>query len=144
MTEPYAGKNFVPDEMAVDPVRVYMRDLDSTISVADEEETACWVGENHMYRNYTQYGWSRQLDTTTVEAKTAIWQLQIPMSVTPENVFYEEDIDHYPFANNGPTDEPFQYSITHQLHVATPMIYGPTPVEELASIETEDVFEDAE
>ena len=61
---------------------------------------------------------------------------------TPESVIYPDDLAHYPFADQ--LAEVCTYTISSVATVRTPMIFGPTPVEELAQIETDDIFEDAE
>ncbi len=141
LSAPWGARNYVADEMAVDPVPVTIRELDSECSQVDEDTIALYVGNNHLLKTYVNYGFSRNLDTSTVAAKTAIWQLEVPMSVTPQSVLYPDDLDHYPFADQ--TAEVCSYTCSSMALVNTPIIFGPTPVEELAAIETEDVFEDA-
>lgn len=141
LAEPWGAQNFVSDEMARDPEKVTMRQLDSEVLQADETTTALYIGHNHLKKAYISYGFNRHLDKTTVAAKTALWQLEVPMSVTPESVLYPDDLAHYPFADQ--TAEICTYTVTSQATVATPMIFGPTPVEELAQIETDNVFDDA-
>lgn len=138
----WGKRNYVADELAIDPVPVTVRELNSDCDQADEETVALYVGNNHLQKMYVNYGFNRHLDPTTVENKTALWQLEVPMSVTPESVLYPEDLDHYPFADQ--EAEICTYTINSYARVDTPLIFGPTPVEELAAIETEDVFEDAE
>lgn len=132
--------NFVADEMAIDPVPVTMRELNADVASADEETIALYTGLNELYRNYINYGFNRHLDPTTVENKTAIWQLEVPLSVTPETVIYPASLDHYPFQDQ--LAEVCTYTVSSAALVNTPIIFGPTPVEELAEIETANVFED--
>lgn len=138
----WGARNYVADEMAIDPVPVTIRELYADCDQSDENTVALYVGNNHLQRNYVNYGFNRHLDPTTVEAKTALWQIKIPMSVTPDSVIYPDDLDHYPFADN--LAEVCQYNIQSNARIATPVIFGPTPVEELAQIETADIFQDAE
>ncbi|MBY5970812.1 hypothetical protein KUV28_00570 [Ferrimonas balearica] len=134
--------NFVADEMALDPVPVTVRELDSDCASGDESNVALYVGHNGLKRTYVHYGLGRQLDPTTVENKTAVWQLEVPMSVTPESVLYPEDLEHYPFADQ--LAEVCTYVVNSTATVQTPTIFGPTPVEEMALLEEENVFGDNE
>lgn len=142
LSAPWQGRNFLADETAVDPVPVRVRELDCECDVSDEGTIAMYVGPNHIYRRYSNYGFNRQVDPTTVESKTAIWSLTIPNSVTPETVIYPPDIDHYPFSDQ--LAEVVQYTISAKASIVTPLIFGPTPVEELAIIDTEDLFEEGD
>lgn len=141
LAETWSARNYVADEMAIDPVPVRMHQIDSNIAVEDRDNIAFYTGNNELLRNYVNYGFAGNLDETTVENKTAVWQLDIPLSVTPETVLYPADLDHYPFADN--LADVCTYTIQTSMRINTPIIFGPTPVEELAAIETEDVFEDA-
>lgn len=140
-SEVWASRNFVADETAIDPVPVTVRDLYSDCLVGEENNVACYVGNNHLYKNYVAYGFNRHLNPSDVENKTAIWQYEIPMSVTPDSVIYPADITHYPFDDQAA--EVCTYGFQMVANVKTPMVFGPLPVEELAVIETADIFEDA-
>lgn len=142
LSDKWTAQNFVSDELARDPEPISIRWLDSDCDTADEDTRALYVGHNGLKRAYISYGFNRHLDATTVENKTAIWQLEVPMSVTPESVLYPETLPHYPFADQ--LAEVCTYQIASMATVSTPMIFGPTPVEELAQIETDDLFEDAQ
>lgn len=142
LSDAWSAINYVSDELARDPVPVTIRELDGDCEEADENTRAMYVGHNGLKKAYINYGFNRHLDLTTVEAKTAIWQLEVPMSVTPESVIYPDDIEHYPFADQ--LAEVCTYTCGSQAIVTTPLIFGPTPVEELAVIETDDIFEDAD
>lgn len=137
----WGARNYIADELAIDPVPVTIRDLHADCETADEETVALYVGNNHLQRNYVNYGFNRHLDASTVEAKTAIWQLEVPMSVTPQSVIYPQELEHYPFADQ--EAEVCTYTVQSNARIDTPVIFGPTPVEELATIETADIFEDA-
>lgn len=130
--------NFVADELALDPVPVTVRELDADCDAVDEATVAFYTGLNALRQTYIHYGLGRQLDPQDIENKTAVWQLEIPMSVTPENILYPADLDHYPFADQ--LAEVCTYTISSNLVLQTPMIFGPTPVEELAIIGDQNIF----
>lgn len=131
--------NFVADEMAIDPVPMTLRELDSDIASADESTIALYIGKNAEKQAYISYGLNRVVDPDTVENKTRIWQLEVPLSVTPDNILYPAVLETYPFAMNGPDDEQVSYTISSQCVLQTPMIFGPTPVEELPEL-VDDIF----
>lgn len=138
LSDVWGADNFVADEMALDPVPVTIRDLYSDCASGDEPTVALYVGHNGLKRTYVHYGLSRALNPLDVANKTAVWQLEVPMSVTPSSVIYPWNINQYPFANQ--TGDVCTYTIASNLVVSTPIIFGPTPVEELAILETENVF----
>ena len=140
LSEAWGATNYIADEMAIDPVPVTMRELNADIDLADETNVALYVGNNGLKRTYINYGFNRHVDPTTVASKTAIWQLEVPMSVTPESVIYPDELDHYPFQDQ--LGEVCTYTVRSVTSVNTPIIFGPTPVEELAQIETDDVFDE--
>lgn len=140
LAEEWGAINYVSDELARDPVPVTIRQLYSDCLPADEGTRAMYVGHNHLKKSYISYGFNRHLDPNTVANKTAIWQLEVPMSVTPETVLYPETLSHYPFADQ--LAEVCTYTISSVQTVKTPLVFGPTPVEELAQIETDNLFED--
>jgi hypothetical protein len=140
LSDNWGARNYVADELAIDPVPVTARDLYADCLPADENNVMLYVGNNHLQKNYVNYGFTRNTDVLTVENKTAVWQIKVPMSVTPESVIYPENLDHYPFADQ--TAEVVSYNISSVARINTPVIFGPTPVEELAAIETENLFND--
>jgi hypothetical protein len=140
-SDTWAARNYAADELALDPVKVTVRDLYSDCDTADEETVTCYIGNNRLEKAYVHYGFNRHLDPLDVENKTAIWQLEVPMSVTPDSVIYPETLDHYPF--NDQNAEVCTYAYQCTATVQTPRIFGPVPVEELAAIETADVFNEA-
>lgn len=142
LSDVWGAENFVAEELALDPVPVTIRELDSECLVGQEATVALYVGHNGLKRTYVNYGLCRQLDPDTIENKTALWQLEIPMSVTPDNILYPADLNHYPFADQ--LAEVCTYTITSNAVIQTPIIFGPTPVEELAIIGDEDIFETEE
>ena len=141
LSQEWGAINYVADELAIDPVPVTIRELYADCAQADEETIALYVGNNHLKKTYVNYGFNRHLDINDVAEKTALWQLEVPMSVTPETVIYPETLSHYPFVDQ--TAEVCTYTVSSNARINTPTIFGPTPVEELAQIETDDIFEDA-
>lgn len=131
--------NFVADEMAYDPVPVTFRDLDANCAAGQESTVAFYTGLNSLKALYVQYGLNRQLDPNTVANKTAVWQLEVPLSVTPSSVLYPETLAHYPFADQ--LAEVCTYVVSSTAVLPTPMIVGPTPVETLDVINSADIFE---
>lgn len=139
LSDVWAADNFVADELALDPVPVTGRELDSGIAQALETTVMLYTGHNALKQYYSHYGFTRNLNQTTVAAKTAIWQLQVPLSVTPSSVLYPETLSHYPFADQNA--EVCTYTVSSMATFETPMIFGPTPVENIATITTENLFE---
>lgn len=131
--------NFVADEMALDPVPVTFRDLDANVAVGSEATVAFYTGKNSLKSLYVRYGLNRLLNPTTVANKSAVWQLDVPLSVTPSTVLYPETLSHYPFADQ--LAEVVTYVIASNVTLPTPMIVGPSPVETLEVINTNDIFE---
>jgi hypothetical protein len=140
LSDVWGVDNFVADELALDPVPVTIRELDSDCTAGQESTVALYTGLNSLKALYVHYGLNRHLNPTTVANKTAIWQLEVPMSVTPDSVLYPETLAHYPFADQAA--EVCTYVVTSQTILQTPMIIGPTPVETLAIINSENIFED--
>lgn len=141
LTEPWEIDNLAAQELAVHPVSVPMRDLDSNVAQVDEETVAFWVGPQHFRRRYENYGFNRGVDTETVDHKSAMWRYALPLSVSPESVIYPTDLDHYPFSLNAPTDDAVSYSIMSAATIASPTILGPSPVEDLSVLDDENVFD---
>lgn len=139
LSDVWAADNFVADELALDPVAVTGRDLDSGIAQALESTVMLYTGHNALKQAYMHYGFTRNTNLTTVAAKTAIWQLQVPLSVTPSSVLYPDTLSHYPFADQNA--EVCTYTIASMATIETPMIFGPTPVENIAQINTSDLFD---
>lgn len=130
--------NFVADELALDPVPVTIRELDADCTSAQESTVALYTGHNQLKATYVDYGLNRHLNPSTVQNKTALWQIKVPMSVTPDSILYPDTLDHYPFADQ--LAEVCTYTVASQAVVQTPMHIGPTPVETLAVINTETLF----
>jgi len=138
LSDVWGVDNFVAAELALDPVAVTYRELDSDCLSTQESTISMYTGYNALKALYVHYGLNRHLDKTTVANKTAIWQLEVPMSVTPSSVLYPETLSHYPFADQNA--EVCTYVISSQAVLPTPMIMGPTPVEALAIIDSATLF----
>ncbi|MDR7126627.1 hypothetical protein [Pseudotabrizicola sp. 4114] len=138
LAEAWGADNFVADELALDPVPVTIRDLNSDCTSAQESTVTMFTGLNALKSTYVHYGLSRQLNPTTIANKTALWQLNIPLSVTPNTILYPDTLDHYPFADQ--LAEVCTYTISSNLTLRTPLIFGPTPVETLAILDGADIF----
>jgi len=138
-TQDWRAPNFVLDEQKLDPVPVDVRDMhsdvDDIVPMPDEQAPLFYVGNNHLHRTYVDYGFGREVDPMTVENRTAIWQVQVPLSVTPENVFYPDGIDQYPWALQNPDDDICTYHVRSVAVLDSPLILGPSPVEEIATVE---------
>lgn len=140
LSDVWGVDNFVADELALDPVPVTMRELDSDVAAGSEATVSCYTGLNQVKATYVSYGLNRHLNPTTIENKTALWQLKVPLSVTPSTILYPDDLDHYPFGSSA--GEVCTYTVTSNVVLQTPMIIGPTPVETLAVIDTADIFDE--
>jgi hypothetical protein len=140
LSDNWGAVNYAADELRLDPVPITIRDLNADCLAVDEDTVVAYIGNRHLEANYINYGFARNLDPTTVENKTALWQLDIPMSVTPSSIIYPENLDHYPFIDN--TAEICTYTCASRCEINTPLIFGPVPVEELSIIETANVFQD--
>lgn len=139
LSDVWAADNFVADELMLDAVPVTGRDLDSGISSLLESTVMLYTGHNALKQAYMHYGFTRNTNLTTVANKTAVWQLAVPLSVTPSSVLYPDTLSHYPFADQ--SAEVCTYTIASMATIETPMIFGPTPVENIAQINTSDLFD---
>lgn len=139
-SEPWKAENYAADQLKLDPVPVTIRDLFSDhLTIGTETAIMMYTGYNALKQTYVDYGFNRWVDKATVENRTAVWQLEIPLSVTPESILYPEELDHFPFADN--TAEVCTYVIKSMAVFNTPMFFGPTPVEEMDIITDEGIFE---
>lgn len=141
-SHPIRVDNVVAQELAIHPVPVHMRDLDTDVAPENEMDVAFWCGPEHFRSQYTQFGYNRGVDPETVNHKTSVWRYELPLSVSPETVIYPEYLDHYPFGLNGPDDAAFSYVCISDANVASPTVLGPDPVENIPLLDTVDVFED--
>lgn len=138
LSRPWTAINQVADELQLDPQPVMMREINAGVPTGSETAIAFYTGHNELKKAYVNYGFNRHLDPTTVDAKTAIWQLDIPASVTPESVIYPEELSHYPFLDQ--LAEVCTYAIRSEAVIKTPTFFGPSPVETVSVIDSEDLF----
>ena len=134
LSKPWAIRNNVDDETKLDPVPVTMREVDAEVLTANETTVAFYTGLHELERNYQNYGMTRNTNPVDLEDKTAIWQVKIPASVTPENVVYPV-IDQYPFIDQNA--EICRFRMQWQAALVTNTQFGPTPVEEVDIVESE-------
>lgn len=139
LSDNWGAINQVAEELKFDPVPVTIRDVSADATVANEQTVAFYTGHNELKKFYVNYGFNRQVDPDTVASKTAVWQLDIPASVTPENIVYPETISQYPFLDQNA--EIATYTIMSEAVVRTPMYFGPSPVETLDVIADSDLFD---
>lgn len=128
LSKPWKIVNHVDEETKLDPVAVIMREVDAEIATGSETTVGFYTGLNELKRNYVNYGFTRNTNPVSVEDKTAIWQVKVPASVTPENVVYPV-IDQYPFLDQNA--EICRCRIQVMAALATRTVFGPTPVEEV-------------
>lgn len=134
LSDTWVLRNHVADQMMLDPVAVLNRQLDSEIATGLETNVAFYTGYNALLQNYIDYGLSRQLNPTTVANKTAVWQYALPLSVSPSGILYPASLPQTPFLDQ--LAEVVTYTITSQVRLNTPIVFGPTPVEQMAIIDT--------
>lgn len=142
LTAPWEQKNFLAEEVAKDPVPVAARELTNDfgngpdqIPVNNETTTMMYTGLNEMYRNYTNYGFTRATDMSQVENKNSVWQYPLPVNGGPANVVYPDGLEQTPFIDT--VGDACKYNFTSATLVNTPMIYGPTPIENLPELTDE-------
>lgn len=140
MASDYKAFNHAADSLALDPVPITARDMDSEVAVEDENTVLMYGPNNGLYRSYQSSGFVRDTDPAQFEDEMALWQVDVPLSVTPENVIYPADISHAPFADA--QADVVSATVQSVLTVQTPIIYGPSPIEDLAVLDADDVFED--
>lgn len=136
--------NLASDDLRIDPEPVIRRQLDSSVPTANENDVMFWVGPNHFEREYDRYDWSRDVNVSTVDHKSARWRYQIPIGVNPGNIVYPNDIDHYPFQLNGPSDPACMYIIKSVAEIGSPLKLGPTPVEDMQFVDEFSLVDPAE
>lgn len=141
LSDVWAADNLIAEEFQLDPVAVTARELQADVPQANEQTVCFYTGFNALKRMHVNYGLNRQLDPTTVENKTALWQYAIPASITPENIVYPPQIPQYPFLDQNA--EICTYTLASQVVVQTPMYFGPSPVEEVGIIEDDNLFPQA-
>ncbi|AXH76151.1 MAG: hypothetical protein [Microviridae sp.] len=140
LTEGVSMPNRAADMLKIDPVPVTMREIDTSVPSGSETSIAFYTGYNELKRLYVDYGFSLHLDPADIENRSALWQLKIPPSVTPSNILYPADLDHYPFADN--LAEVARYQINSSFAAKTPLVFGPTPLEAVDVVTDENLFEE--
>ena len=144
LSDVWTADNFVADSLALDPVPVTVRDLYSDCAAGVEANVVAYTGLNALKEVYVDYGFSREVNLAMVENKTAIWQLDVPLSVNPDNVNYPAYIDHGIFQFGGTQADPQEvatYTVESVQSSPTPLIFGPTPIEDVGAI-ADDLFEE--
>lgn len=131
--------NAAADSLKIDPVAVQYKQLFAEPENATQAaQVKFYTGHNELKRNYVSFGLSPALDPTTVENKTQFWQYAIPAGVSPENILYPENFPQYPFIDQNA--EVVTYDVETVLNVATPLVYGPTPVERVAIVDDKNIL----
>lgn len=139
----WAVVNLAADDLRIDPEPVIRRKLDSSVPAENENDVMFWVGPNHFDRQYDRYDWSRDVDVTTVDHRSARWRYQVPIGVNPGNIVYPDTLDHYPFQLNGPNDPACMYMVKSVAEIGSPIKLGPTPVEDMPFIDSLDLLDEA-
>lgn len=141
LSDVWTVDNLAADQLKLDPVPVTYRDLDYEVATNAENTVACYTGLNALKRQYQHYGVSRALDPQTLENKTALWQVEIPLSVTPDNILYPElPLDLFVDQSGYVAT----YVVTTNAGIRTPTVFGPSPVETLDVISDENLFDEAQ
>lgn len=139
LAAPWVFDNLLAEELQNDPVPVLAREIQAGVAAGSESTVCFYTGYNELRRLYVNYGWNRATDPATVDAKNAMWLYEIPASVTPENIVYPPDIPHYPFLDQDA--DVARYQIMSSFTAVSPIYIGPSPVEEVSVISSEDLFE---
>lgn len=129
----WSGQNFAKDKLMVDPVPVAAAEVDNTVLLANEGTRVMYIGYNGLKKAYQTAGWSRATDLDLVAEKSSLWQIDVPMSLTPENMIYPTSVDHYPFADTA--GHAVTVNCFTELNLVTPMVFGPSPVENVGLID---------
>lgn len=141
LTDDWSVANRASAAMKMDPEIVIAREMYADVSTpAGETLPLFYTGHNERKRNYVDYGFSRQVDPSTVENKTVMWQYAIPAGVTPSNILYPETFVQYPFADQNAENALVRVKST--VSVATNMFFGPSPVETVAIVDDENIFDE--
>ena len=139
LSETWVQPNYEADKLRLEPEPFTYRDQWSDVETVNENTRSMYIGYNHDKKYYSDYGFARDVDLTTVENESSIWQVEVPLSVTPDNVLYPENIDHAPFSDRW--GDAARFSCSASVMVETPLVFGPTPVERVLEIEENDLFE---
>lgn len=139
LSDSWGAINHASSMMRLEPEAVAYRDLFSDITtVADETDTKFYTGANALKKTYIDYGFNRQVDPDTVDAKTVVWNYAIPAGVTPENILYPETFSQYPFLDQNA--EVVTYNLQSVARISTPIFFGPTPVEKVAIVDDAEIL----
>jgi len=141
LSQPWVQDNLMAEELQNDPMPVTAREVQAEVLAGDELTVCFYTGYNELRRLYVNYGYNRHVTPADIDVKNAMWQIEIPASVTPDNIVYPPDIDHYPFVDQDA--EIARYMIASTLTAASPIYIGPSPVETVSVIDSEDLFEES-
>ena len=144
LSEAWTADNYVADSMELDPQPVRVRDLYSDCTAGTENNIVAYTGLNALKEYYVDYGFSRILNLADVAQKTAIWQMTVPLSVNPDNVNYPDYLEHGVFPFGGTEILPADvatFTIESVQNSPTPMIVGPTPIEDIG-VENVEILEE--
>jgi len=142
LSQPWVIDNLMAEELMLDPQPVTARQVQANVPQASENNVVFYTGFNELRRTYVNYGWNRHVDPETIDAKNALWQYEIPASVTPENIIYPEHLDHFPFVDQDA--EIARYMISSTFVGKSPIFVGPSPVETVSVIQSDDLFGNAD
>lgn len=140
LSQPWVFDNLLAEELQNDPMPVLAREVQAGVTAGNENNVVFYTGYNELRRVYVNYGWNRAVDPLTIDAKNAMWLYEVPASVTPENIIYPNDIPHYPFLDQDA--DIVRYQIVSVLNGMSPIYIGPSPVETVAVIDSENLFGD--
>lgn len=138
LSQPWVIDNLMAEELMLDPQPVTARQVQANVPQASENTVVFYTGFNELRRTYVNYGWNRHVDPETIDAKNALWQYEIPASVTPENIIYPEYLEHFPFVDQ--EAEIARYMISSTFVGKSPIFVGPSPVETVSVIQSDDLF----
>lgn len=139
LTKPFGMHNYLADELALDPEKVNFRDLDAACGATKENTLAFYVGNNDMMFKYSAYGFARDLLPSAISQRNVVWQYQLPLSVTPQNINYPEILDHGPFVDT--LAEVCHCIADTKAVIQTAFKRGPSPVENLQIVDQADLFD---
>ena len=138
LTATWKMEQDLDEQLLLDPVPVKMKQLNADVANGSTETVAFWTGHNELKRSYVDYGFNRQTDVSTMENLNAIFQLAIPASVTPENVIYPASLPQTPWPDT--LAEICVFTVETTGTYRTPLVFGPTPVEEIDILDTEEIL----
>lgn len=132
----WKADNLLAEELELDPVPVLARDLQATMPAEREAEVMFYTGYNELRRSYNTVGWTRNTDVSQLDVKNTMWQYKIPASISPENIVYPAEIDHYPFPDQNA--DVVRYACSSSMKGISPIFIGPSPVETLEVLKGSD------